>query len=80
MDNNGETNFVQYIHHGRRVWVREDLKGRHQEFCLCYSCREFHPGEPVNCTIAQNNYEKCIAGDMVLPVWECPVFQETMDG
>jgi len=69
--------FIQYQHHGTQVWVREDLKGKHREHCLCWSpCALFKPDDPDNCPIAQANYEFCVKHNVTLPVWECPVFEE----
>ena len=65
---------IKYVHHDVDVCVREDLKGKHREFCLCYSCDNFHPGESNNCLIAQAIYENCVKFDVVTPVWECPLY------
>ena len=69
--------FVQYIHHGVNVFVREDLKGKHSEFCLCYSCDKFKPlNRDENCPKANMLYNFDVVNDMVTPVWECPDFVE----
>ena len=68
--------FVQYDHHGARVWVRDALKNQHRSHCLCYSCAKFKPGQPDNCPLAQGLYDLCVKNDMVTPVWECPQFVE----
>jgi len=69
--------FTTYEHHGTQVWVAKADKGQHREHCLCYSCKSFKPGEPENnCPIANMNYALCILEGMVLPVWECPKFDE----
>jgi len=34
---------VEYEHHGENVKVREDLKGRHRDHCLCFRCNAFKP-------------------------------------
>jgi hypothetical protein len=69
--------FEQYEHHGVAVWVRKDLKGKHREHCLCFSCANFKPGTPEgNCPKANLNYAVCIAEGMTLPVYECPDFTE----
>ena len=67
-------NVIQYRHHGALVSVREDLKGKHREHCLCYSCTDFRPGAPDHCRIAAMNYALCQLADLVLPVWECAKF------
>lgn len=72
--------YLQYEHHGALVWVRADLKGRHRDLCLCYSCSWFEPNESHNCPIAQENYELCVKHNLVLPVFECPKFEEMNNG
>jgi hypothetical protein len=69
--------FEQYEHHGILVWVRKDLRGKHRDNCLCFSCAKFNPGTPEgNCPKANLNYAVCIAEGMTLPVYECPAFEE----
>ena len=68
--------FERYEHHDEQVWVRSNLRGRHREHCLCYSCAQFFPGEAKNCVKAQRLYELCVAEHMVTPVWECRAFIE----
>jgi len=66
--------FEVYKHHGYDVFVRSDLKGKHREHCLCYSCAYFRPDDREdNCTIANLVYYLCVALHVTLPVWECPV-------
>lgn len=67
-------NYVRYNHHGEEVWVREDLKGKHKEHCLCYNCRRFKIDEPDNCKIAEMLYRFCILTGCTTPMWECPKF------
>lgn len=67
---------VQYEHHGAVVSVRESLKGLHREYCLCYRCVSFKPGEEDNCPMAKALYALCVQFDMVTPVWECSKFGE----
>lgn len=75
--------FEQYVHHGNAVHVRSDLKGKHREHCLCFSCSHFHPEDRAkNCGIADRVYMLCVDEHLVLPVWECPMFspcQEQME-
>ena len=67
--------FIQYLHHGALVWVRERLKGRHKEHCLCYSCKRFSPTMPgINCVVAQELYQLNVRHHLVTPVWECAHF------
>ena len=67
--------YEQYEHHGVRVWVRDDLKGKHRSFCLCFSCNKFKPGKPDNCPIANDTYQNCVRHNLTTPVFECPVFE-----
>jgi hypothetical protein len=69
--------FVSYYHHATDVTVREDLLGKHKEYCLCYSCKHFRPEyEKLNCRIAQLLYSVNVTFNLVTPVWECPDFKE----
>lgn len=70
--------FVEYEHHGAQVSVREDLKGQHRAHCLCYSCEKFQggSGSENGCPIAKKVFALCVDESLVLPVWECPVFEE----
>lgn len=70
------SNYEQYEHHGKNVFVHADLKGRHREHCLCYDCDLFKPGTPQNCHIAQSLYDFDKEHGVTTPVWECPVFIE----
>ena len=67
--------YLQYEHHGNLVWVREDLKGMHQEYCECYDCVLFKPNTKENCSIAQENFELCKKNKTVQVMWECPNFE-----
>jgi hypothetical protein len=68
---------VKYEHHGSEVSVREDLKGKHREHCLCFSCSKFTPeNREENCPIANQVFDTCVKYDLVTPVWECPEFEE----
>lgn len=68
--------FMNYEHHGRMVCVRSELKGKHRDHCLCFSCQRFKPDTKENCRIAKEVYALCVREDLVLPVWECPLFEE----
>ena len=69
--------YEQYEHHGEKVWVQSDLKGKHLEHCLCFSCTQFLPGAPeTNCPKANLLYAVCIETGMTTPVFECPDFDE----
>ena len=73
---------IRYEHHGWMVSVMEHLKGLHQEHCLCFRCKKFHPypqgmtGFPENCPIAQALFEFDVKHGCVTPMWECPIFVE----
>jgi hypothetical protein len=68
--------FEQYTHHEALVWVQSDLKGKHRDNCLCYSCDKMKPGEPDHCPIASRLYAVCKEFSLVTPVYECPEFSE----
>lgn len=71
------TKFEQYEHHGQDVWVRTSLLGDHRSYCLCHDCDHFHPAERAsNCLIANTVFSLCQLQGLVLPVWECPEFEE----
>lgn len=71
--------FIQYIHHGKLVWVNSILRGLHRDHCLCHHCSHFHPMESSNCRKAQELYEYCVLHDMTTPVYECPDFLRIAD-
>lgn len=73
---NGYGLVVGYEHHGRTMFVREDLVGKHRDACLCYSCTKFNPGEDDNCPIAQAVYKNCVEFGIVSPVWECSKYSD----
>ena len=69
--------YVEYEHHGAEVTVKEELKGKHREHCLCYDCEKFTPEDRArNCPIANAVYRNCVEFDIVTPVWECKYFKE----
>jgi len=63
---------IKYEHHGWKVSVRDDLKGKHREHCLCFQCKLFKPGTPENCEKAQATFEHCVKYGTTTPMWECP--------
>ena len=70
-----QTLFEQYDHHGRRVWVRPELKGQHRKYCLCFSCKNLNiEDRSKNCFIANALFDNCVKLDVVTPVFECPEF------
>ena len=70
---------ISYEHYGKRVFVRDDLKGRHKEHCLCHSCAKFLPGKSDHCPIAHAAYEHCLKFNTITLIWECPEFQPRGD-
>ncbi len=67
---------VKYLHHGVLARVQKKMKGKHQQYCLCYQgCIYFKPGQKDNCDIAQKLYQFCVDYSMVTPVWECTIFE-----
>ena len=76
-----EQKYVRYDHYGSNVWVREDLKGKHREHCLCWSCGKFKPlSRDDNCPKANILYAYCVNLEMTTPVWECVDFEEKDGG
>jgi len=66
-----------YEHYGNSVWVKEDLKGQHRDYCLCHSCKKFNPEVRwKNCVIANEVFALDCRFKLVTPVWECPEFEE----
>ena len=68
---------VEYEHHGRVVKVREVLRGRHRDHCLCHQCGRLNMEDRAkNCPRAQRLYELCVEEHVVTPVFECTDFFE----
>ena len=79
MDTDEPLKYELYEHHGTEVTVREDLKGRHREFCLCHSCNIanlYDEQKGKKCPIANKVFALCKSHHLVLPVWECQMFEE----
>ena len=68
--------YVQYNHHGTMVNVRENLKGLHREYCICYDCKKFNVAREENCKISNLIFALCVACGVTTPIWECPHFVE----
>ena len=68
-----------YEHHGVKVAVRECLKGKHREHCLCFWCAKFSPETDDNCEIAQATYENCVRFNTTTPMWECPEYEPAVE-
>jgi hypothetical protein len=62
--------YEQYEHHGKLVWVRNDLKGKHRENCLCFSCAKLNiKDREKNCPIANALYDLCVQFNLTTPVF-----------
>lgn len=61
--------YEKYLHHGKEVMVRSDLKGRHREHCLCFDCSVWS-----DCKIREDTFNNCVTHNIASPVWECPNF------
>jgi hypothetical protein len=69
--------YERYDHHGKLVWVRKDLKGKHREHCLCFSCSKLNiEDREKNCPIANALFALCVQFNLTTPVFECPEFKE----
>lgn len=66
----------RYEHHGFTVTVASEVKGKHREHCLCYSCEAFDETGERNCHMASAVYENCVKYNLVTPVYECPSYSE----
>ena len=67
---------IKYKHHGVNVSVREDLKGKHREHCLCWICEKFNSKDrETNCNIANKLFEFDKYYSVTTPVWECKKFR-----
>lgn len=67
--------YVEYEHHGHLVKVREDLKGKHRQHCLCHVCQRFNIEDHAkNCPMANVLHSICVAFNLATPVWECVQF------
>jgi hypothetical protein len=69
--------YIEYVHHGAKVTVREDLKGTHRDHCLCFSCAKFRPNNHgENCRVANDTFANCAKHNLTTPVFECLNFVE----
>ena len=73
---NEMSQFTQYEHHEKMVWVRKSLQGQHRQHNLCFSCKTFKPDHADNCERAKRVYNLCVKLNMSTPVFECPEFKE----
>jgi hypothetical protein len=70
---------ITYEHHGNKVKVRKDLRGKHRQHCLCYHCKYYSADRKKNCPISNAVYANCVKYGLVTPVWECPEFEQIGD-
>lgn len=66
-----------YTHHGKEVKADEKLFGKHREYCLCHKCDKLNlEDKSASCPIANLVFSVCVTQNVVLPVWECPSYEE----
>ena len=73
---------MQYEHHGKMVFVKEDQLGMHREHCLCWGCGEFYPAAEdmdKNCSVARLLFNLCVVLNIVIPIWECAAWTPPRD-
>lgn len=69
--------YENYERNGKKVWVRSDLKGKQKEFCMCWNCKKFKPEtENKGCNTIKNVLSLANNCNIVLPVWECEIFEQ----
>jgi hypothetical protein len=69
-------NTERYKHHNVEVTVVSEVKGKHREHCLCWSCEHFTPHDRgMNCHIANALYALCVEHSLVTPVYECRQYE-----
>ena len=69
--------FTSYERDNREVAVRQDLKGRQDEFDLCEQCqRGVNHAKFSRCPIREGARTSCRNFKIMVVVWECPYFQE----
>ena len=68
--------YEKYTHHGGKVWVRSDLRGKHRGHCLCMVCKKLDTiNREKNCPIANAVFANCVKFNLTTPMWECPEFE-----
>ena len=71
------SDYIQYEHHGKMVWVEKDVKGFHRSYSLCSKCANYKLfGESNQCLILLDVTMLALKHSIALPVWECPKFEE----
>lgn len=68
----------QYEHNGNMVSVKSNLKGKHNDHCICFSnCDKFYPDNlNKNCKIANILASIDKNFGIITPIWECPDYVE----
>lgn len=66
--------YSQFMHHGKLVIGRTDLKGRHREHCLCFDCDKFSFDKEKNCRIANLLFAVDQQCEITTPVFYCAKF------
>jgi hypothetical protein len=74
----GVKKFIEYLHHGKMCWTREDMKDKHWNYMICPDCIDFEiqKGDNNRCYISAEVHELCLKYNLVLSVWECPIFKK----
>jgi hypothetical protein len=70
-----DNKIIKFDHHGAIVSCREDLKGKHREYCLCFQCDKLFVDDlDKNCKIAQALFRLDILAEITTPVFYCKEF------
>lgn len=66
----------EFQHHGIAVKAREDLIGKHREFCLCHQCNKLNiENSNKNCKIANALFALDCLCEITTPVFYCKEFE-----
>jgi len=66
---------IEKFFHHRDTWGFQELRGKHREVCLCWSCKKFRPEHSDNCFIAESVFNLNKTHGITTPVLECSVFE-----
>ncbi len=67
--------YESHERNGVQSWVRNDLKNRQKEYCMCWDCSLFKPDQAdKGCLKIKKVLDLAQENQQVLPVWECPDF------
>lgn len=68
---------IEFDHHGKKVKARDDLIGKHREYCLCHSCKKLNMEDrDTNCKIANLLYRIDLMCEITTPVFYCAKYEE----